>query len=591
MRLVIVKLCYLWIEKYKNLENFGLNLCSHLQYIYNPEENSISTKVKPPLPKGLFNEKFSEISAIVGKNASGKSNSLELICHLLKGNLKSANINYIIIYEEGDARSIYSSRKINQSLCIESDVTHEIKKDLSSLPTTNVIYFSNVYDGRKLNINERGMKIISANNNYSHRLNGFSKKQESSIFRKQISFIKNIGRRNLQEISLDIPSNILINLNFRDHKVSLDDKKNHNISTHRLSNIERQLNNTLVDKEMSHEDIHKTLNFKLLECYEHYIKFNDNPIESYIGGVSCAFCSKLLEHFIYMDSKQLNLYGDMPSSLESISHFIEDNDISTAVYNLIDLLESEGLLNSSVLNEYTDIMDCINSVSSDLQESDVENISYIDLELEAKFKIKFKSSTNLSSNIYELIEMLIVNRIINVEWEGISSGHNAFLKLFSLISDGLKNTRASTIICIDEGDLYLHPRWQIEFFRNIERIFPLFSTSENQKIQLILTSHSPFLLTDLPRNNVVIINDGKVIIDDESHNLRTFGANLYDLYGKAFFLDNEKIGTFAFNKIMSTFDTLDEPDNELDDDNIRKLINIIGDDMVRSQLEEMLPND
>ncbi|WJK27631.1 AAA family ATPase [Vibrio parahaemolyticus] len=155
-----------------------------------------------------------------------------------------------------------------------------------------------------------------------------------------------------------------------------------------------------------------------------------------------------------------------------------------------------------------------------------------------------------------------------------------------MIYDALKGTRANTIICIDEGDLYLHPKWQIQFFRNIEKILPQFSSSSSQKLQLVLTSHSPFLLTDLPRNNIIILNEGKVVDND----LKTFGANLYDLYDQAFFLDQEKIGTFAFSKIIEASENIYSSNKDLKN-NAKLLIDIIGDDLIRGQLKGMINND
>jgi len=578
----------MWVKKYKNLENFGLNLCSSLQYDYNPKNYTLHSENKDNLPNDLFNKKFSEISAIVGKNASGKSNSLELICQMLKGNLKNTNDEYIIIFENNGIRDVFSSKKLHKELKIKSDIKHTIHSDLSSIPTTNVIYFSNVYDGRKLHIKDRGMKIISANNNYSHRFSAFSQKQDSSIFRKQISFIKNIGKKKLKDISLDIPSNIIVELNFRNQADHLD--KNKKISQYnktRFTHSQGSLHST----ETSLELLYETLNYKLTEAYCNCIYSYEDTVKSYIGALTCTFASKIIEHLINVDITQLMASNSVEQKLTSIIENIENNDLDSINDDLLELLTSERLINTNTLFEYTEVVNCLSETYDELSEADVDNISDRSSASSGRFKIKFKSSTNLSSNTYELIEKLIIHRIIHVEWEGISSGHNAFLKLFSLISDALKSTRASTIICIDEGDLYLHPKWQIEFFRNIEQILPLFSTSESQKLQLVLTSHSPFLLTDLPRNNIIIINDGKVVIDDKLQPLKTFGANLYELYGKAFFLDGGKIGTFAFDKIMKVTDEVFEQNIS----NKRKcelvdFVSIFGDVIVRNQLMMELDN-
>ena len=49
---------------------------------------------------------------------------------------------------------------------------------------------------------------------------------------------------------------------------------------------------------------------------------------------------------------------------------------------------------------------------------------------------------------------------------------------------------------IDEVDLHIHPRWQMELLPRLARQLP--------RIQFIVTSHSPLLVGSLERQNIVI---------------------------------------------------------------------------------------
>ena len=49
---------------------------------------------------------------------------------------------------------------------------------------------------------------------------------------------------------------------------------------------------------------------------------------------------------------------------------------------------------------------------------------------------------------------------------------------------------------IDEVDLHIHPRWQMELLPRLARQLP--------RIQFIVTSHSPLLVGSLKRQNIVI---------------------------------------------------------------------------------------
>ncbi|HBB7808061.1 TPA: ATP-binding protein, partial [Escherichia coli] len=171
------------------------------------------------------------------------------------------------------------------------------------------------------------------------------------------------------------------------------------------------------------------------------------------------------------------------------------------------------------------------------------------------------------------------------DWEGVSSGSKAYLTLFTVLRERLKNVRTDTLICIDEGDLYLHPSWQIDFLNNLNKMLPNFS---NYNIQLVLTSHSPFLLTDLPHSNVIILEEESVLLS-ENKDVRTFGSNIYDLYSTIFFLDNQRYGTFATNHIKNIIRKISSRSySNLEKEEINKFINMIGDKFLHNQLKAML---
>jgi hypothetical protein len=69
-----------------------------------------------------------------------------------------------------------------------------------------------------------------------------------------------------------------------------------------------------------------------------------------------------------------------------------------------------------------------------------------------------------------------------------------------------------------------------------------------RSINCCLVTHSPFILTDIPGNNILYLNE-----DGRPHSLHqdTFGANIYDLLKDSFFLDNY-MGEVAREKINQT---------------------------------------
>jgi len=79
-----MKICFIWVEKYRNFENLNLNLSSSTKYEFDEQKNVIS-KIKTPaqikkLPQDFFGEKIEDVIGIIGKNGTGKSNALALVC-------------------------------------------------------------------------------------------------------------------------------------------------------------------------------------------------------------------------------------------------------------------------------------------------------------------------------------------------------------------------------------------------------------------------------------------------------------------------------------------------------------------------------
>lgn len=182
------------------------------------------------------------------------------------------------------------------------------------------------------------------------------------------------------------------------------------------------------------------------------------------------------------------------------------------------------------------------------------------------------------------------SKYFEIDWIGISSGHKAYLNLFSSIYAELKNNRqGNVLICLDEGDLYLHPKWQIEFIDKILSAIP--SMAGSAKVQLILTSHSPFLVSDLPHLALTIFKNNEDSDNNKTnYNIQTFGANLYDLYSSQFFLKNQTISLFASKKIEGWIDEAKNSNLELNKILVEK-INLIGHEIIREKLLRGIKND
>ena len=190
--------------------------------------------------------------------------------------------------------------------------------------------------------------------------------------------------------------------------------------------------------------------------------------------------------------------------------------------------------------------------------------------------------------------------IFDLDIRGLSTGEKQFLKIFSrFIAYNLNNKSAhfnekTFIVLIDEFDIGFHPLWQRKFLKKWITFLESYvnqSTGKTIKVQLILTSHSPFVVSDLPKqciNFLSKIEDEQVSrVDNLGAHHETFGANIHELYSDSFFLSGALMGDFAKSKIDAIFQQLQADAQLVEPSVIRSLIQLIGEPIIRTKLTEM----
>ena len=182
-------------------------------------------------------------------------------------------------------------------------------------------------------------------------------------------------------------------------------------------------------------------------------------------------------------------------------------------------------------------------------------------------------------------------QFLHFSW-GLSSGETAMLDLYSKfyqIYQSIKNSeKKDVLLLIDEADAYFHPQWQKNYVRDTldvaKQIFEGFG------VQIILATHSPIMLSDIPKQNVLYLkkeeNAGTKVVPREER-LETFGANIFSLFKDTFFLEGSGIGSFAeenLEELLKRIHDLKEI-NEEEIEYIKKRIMMIGDPFIRQKFE------
>ena len=116
----------------------------------------------------------------------------------------------------------------------------------------------------------------------------------------------------------------------------------------------------------------------------------------------------------------------------------------------------------------------------------------------------------------------------------------------------------------DEAEVYFHPAWQrtlisdlIEFLNVIKNDSP----GSYDNLMIYLSSNSPFILSDLPGNNIIYFGPGSESLNDEKE--KTFGQSIQMLLRRSFFMEEGVIGKFAVGKITYALNKLDSKKKEL----------------------------
>ncbi len=110
-------------------------------------------------------------------------------------------------------------------------------------------------------------------------------------------------------------------------------------------------------------------------------------------------------------------------------------------------------------------------------------------------------------------------------------------------------------VILDEIELYYHPNLQRNFIQDLLISFQnnYVNNKQIKGINILLSTHSPFILSDIPLSNVLRLKEGVPVEKSEE---QTFGANIHQLLYNDFFLENGFIGEFAKIKVNEIIDYL-----------------------------------
>jgi predicted ATP-binding protein involved in virulence len=117
---------------------------------------------------------------------------------------------------------------------------------------------------------------------------------------------------------------------------------------------------------------------------------------------------------------------------------------------------------------------------------------------------------------------------------------------------------------IDEVDLHLHPQWQREVIPALGKTFP--------NCQFITTTHSPQVLSNVEKENILILEDYKIVENTPFTYGRDSNSILYDL------MNVEERPKKVKKELDKLYRLIDAEKVEAARMELKKLANVLGED-------------
>lgn len=550
-----MKLIYCYIEHFRNIENQDVSLSDEFDCRYRDSKIFIEKREKNPLMDYIYDNGFmSNLRIIVGKTGSGKTNFLQLIGMDWWNRKSTADGDaYLLLYKMHNENDFFVEEvglgNKTRAYCFTYDFDkHEILKYLpaayddhedtyiinafdryafASCPYDNVrqeqMFDNNQFIPRK--ITQYGKSSVSMECEFlKEYLSHFSEKS----IKRRVSFV--IGWKNWQnKIQSDLDEK-LIKREYWTYKDRAEEQRDKNFRNGQYNKpIEYDKKST--PKSRFIHDL--MVDFAIyLRKWAELVEY-EFP-EKYYPYTGIVYDLGIEDPRELPDGKKMGIL----KRIDWLCQYID--------YHTDEITSNRGLV-WQIGSDIRDLFHLLGKMD-DKYFTDTEfTIPVMDIDVNGKTVMR---------DVFERMEQYRPDQIgvfteclLPYHWSYVSSGEYQYAKIWGVLEEygvrvkmmtqGQKYSEAiqpNLILLLDEPENYMHPEMCRTFIRNLNVL--LSKRNPNTELQVLISTHSPFMLSDVMASQVIKMDydeNGKCVISESKKPY--YAANIHTIMADGFFLE------------------------------------------------------
>lgn len=550
-----MKLIYCYIEHFRNIENQDVSLSDEFDCRYRDSKIFMEKREKNPLMDYIYDNGFmSNLRIIVGKTGSGKTNFLQLIGMDWWNRKSTADGDaYLLLYKMHNENDFFVEEvglgNKTRAYCFTYDFDkHEILKYIpaanddhedtyiinafdryafASCPYDNVrqeqMFDNNQFIPRK--ITQYGKSSVSMECEFlKEYLSHFSEKS----IKRRVSFV--IGWKNWQnKIQSDLDEK-LIKREYWTYKDRAEEQRDKNFRNGQYNKpIEYDKKST--PKSRFIHDL--MVDFAIyLRKWAELVEY-EFP-EKYYPYTGIVYDLGIEDPRELPDGKKMGIL----KRIDWLCQYID--------YHTDEITSNRGLV-WQIGSDIRDLFHLLGKMD-DKYFTDTEfSIPVMDIDVNGKTVMR---------EVFERMEQYRPDQIgvfteclLPYHWSYVSSGEYQYAKIWGVLEEygvrvkmmtqGQKYSEAiqpNLILLLDEPENYMHPEMCRTFIRNLNVL--LSKRNPNTELQVLISTHSPFMLSDVMASQVIKMDydeNGKCVISESKKPY--YAANIHSIMADGFFLE------------------------------------------------------